>query len=86
MLNGLVSAGVEFVVVGGVAGALHGAERVTNDLDIVYDAEDDAQVWDREPEVLKEEFRRYARQAIALLEQEYANRPQEKEFQISYAA
>ena len=42
MLNGLVSAGVKFVVVGGVAGALHGAERVTNDLDIVYDAEDDA--------------------------------------------
>ena len=42
MLRGLVSAGVEFVVVGGVAGALHGAERVTNDLDIVYDATDDA--------------------------------------------
>jgi hypothetical protein len=52
----------------------------------LYDAEDDAQCWDREPEILKEEFRRYARQAITLLEQEYANELQEKEFQISYAA
>ena len=38
MLAGLVAARVRFVVVGGVAGALHGSERVTNDLDIVYDA------------------------------------------------
>jgi hypothetical protein len=52
----------------------------------MYNAEDDAQVWDREPEILKEEFRRYARQAIALLEQEYADGLSEKEFQISYAA
>ena len=44
MLAGLVSARVQFVVVGGVAGALHGSERVTNDLDIVYDARDDANV------------------------------------------
>ena len=50
----------------------------------MYNAEDDAQVWDREPEILKEEFRRYAREAIALLEQEYGL--QEKEFEISYAA
>jgi len=50
----------------------------------MYNAEDDAQVWDREPEILKEEFRRYAREAIALLEQEYGL--QEKEYQISYAA
>ncbi len=42
MLGGLVSAKVKFVVVGGVAGALHGSERVTNDLDIVYDARDAA--------------------------------------------
>lgn len=40
MLAGLVAARVRFVVVGGVAGALHGSERVTNDLDIVYDARD----------------------------------------------
>ena len=42
MLRGLVKARVAFIVVGGVAGALHGTERVTNDLDIVYDAEDPA--------------------------------------------
>jgi hypothetical protein len=40
MLAGLVAARVRFVVVGEVAGALHGSERVTNDLDIVYDARD----------------------------------------------
>lgn len=40
MLAGLTEAEVRFVVVGGVAGALHGAERVTNDLDVVYDARD----------------------------------------------
>jgi hypothetical protein len=44
MLAGLVHARVRFVVVGGVAGALHGSERVTNDLDIVYDARDPATV------------------------------------------
>ena len=42
MLEGLVSSGARFVVVGGVAGALHGSERVTNDLDIVYDVRDAA--------------------------------------------
>ena len=40
MLTGLVDARVKFVVVGGVAGALHGAERVTNALDIIYDVRD----------------------------------------------
>jgi hypothetical protein len=44
MLAGLVAARVRFVVVGGVAGALHGSERVTNDLDVVYDARDPATV------------------------------------------
>lgn len=33
-----------------------------------YDAGDDAQVWESEPEYIKEEFREYARQAIDLLE------------------
>ena len=42
MLAGLVSSGARFVVMGGVAGALHGSERVTNDLDIVYDARNPA--------------------------------------------
>ena len=40
MLAGLAESHVRFVVVGGVAGALHGSERVTNDLDVVYDARD----------------------------------------------
>ena len=33
ILNG---AGVEFIVIGGVAGVLHGSSRVTLDLDVVY--------------------------------------------------
>ena len=33
-----------------------------------YDAEDDGLCWDAEPEILKEEFRSLAREAIALLE------------------
>jgi hypothetical protein len=36
MLSALVEAGVELVVVGGVAGAAHGAARSTYDLDVVY--------------------------------------------------
>lgn len=44
MIRGLVSSGASFIVVGGVAGALHGAERVTNDLDVVYDARDPATI------------------------------------------
>jgi hypothetical protein len=32
-----------------------------------YDAEDDGICWDAEPEILKEEFRLFAREAIALL-------------------
>jgi hypothetical protein len=39
LLRGLVQDGVWFVVVGGVAAAAHGSPRVTNDLDICYDAE-----------------------------------------------
>jgi len=38
MLRGLTRKKVRFVVVGGVAAAAHGASRVTNDLDICYDA------------------------------------------------
>ncbi|WP_243369660.1 hypothetical protein [Microvirga solisilvae] len=33
----------------------------------LYEAEDDAMLWEAEPEILKEEFRRYARAAIAML-------------------
>ena len=38
LLVGLVQADVEFVVVGGVAGGVHGSPFVTNDLDVCYDA------------------------------------------------
>lgn len=40
MLRGLTRGKVKFVVVGGVAAAAHGSSRVTNDLDICYDAAD----------------------------------------------
>ncbi len=36
LLPALVHAGVEFVVVGGVAAVIHGAARVTYDIDLVY--------------------------------------------------
>ena len=41
MLQGLTAAGVQFVVVGGVAAAAHGSAHVTNDLDIFYDTTPD---------------------------------------------
>ena len=34
-----------------------------------YEAQEEAPDWDSEPDFLKEEFREYARDAIALLEQ-----------------
>src|SRR6185436_7785390 len=36
LLVGLTGAGVEFIVVGGVAGGIHGSPFVTNDLDVCY--------------------------------------------------
>ena len=42
MLGGLTRGKVRFVVVGGVAAAAHGSSRVTNDLDICYEASDRA--------------------------------------------
>lgn len=36
LLDLLTSGGVEFIVVGGVAGIAHGSARVTQDLDVVY--------------------------------------------------
>lgn len=36
LLRRLADAGVQFIIVGGVAGGLHGAARATYDLDIVY--------------------------------------------------
>jgi hypothetical protein len=40
MLGGLTKKKIRFVVIGGVAAAVHGSARVTNDLDICYDAGD----------------------------------------------
>src|SRR5262245_50863885 len=37
LLRVLTTAGVDFIVIGGVAGGLHGAARATWDLDVVYD-------------------------------------------------
>ena len=42
MVRGLTRKKVRFVVVGGVAAAAHGSSRITNDLDICYDASDKA--------------------------------------------
>lgn len=39
MLGGLTRKKIRFVVIGGVAAAVHGSSRVTNDLDICYDPE-----------------------------------------------
>lgn len=36
LLERLVAAGVDFVVIGGIAGTAHGSAYVTNDLDIAY--------------------------------------------------
>ena len=41
ILRGLDSAGVRFVVIGGMAGQLHGSSRLTNDVDICYDTAPD---------------------------------------------
>ncbi|WP_134494445.1 hypothetical protein [Microvirga pakistanensis] len=49
----------------------------------LYEAEDDALLWEAEPEILKEEFRCYARAAIAMMaRQEQQGRADE----IQYAA
>lgn len=40
MLGELVANRVRFVVVGGLAAAAHGSSRITNDLDVCYDADD----------------------------------------------
>lgn len=44
----------------------------------MYAAEDDAKVWEREPEILKTEFRRYARAALELLERHRSQKLSER--------
>jgi predicted nucleotidyltransferase len=41
MVRGLVEADVRFIVIGGVAANAHGSARITDDLDVCYDPEDD---------------------------------------------
>jgi hypothetical protein len=41
LLRALVGGGVEFIVVGGVAGKAHGSARLTLDLDVVYARSDE---------------------------------------------
>jgi sensor domain CHASE-containing protein len=53
----------------------------------LYDAEDDAQIWEREPEILKAEFRRHARAALELLEQYRSEKLSERAaVKVSHAA
>ncbi|HZH10648.1 MAG TPA: hypothetical protein VEZ24_09790 [Microvirga sp.] len=49
----------------------------------LYEAEDDAVLWEAEAEILKEEFRRYARAAIAMLPRR--DEPQQRK-EVPYAA
>ena len=41
LLPALVEGGVDFVLVGGVAGVVHGSARVTYDVDLVYSRSDE---------------------------------------------
>ena len=44
----------------------------------LYDAEDDAKMWEREPEILKAKFSRHARTALELLEEHRRERLAER--------
>jgi predicted nucleotidyltransferase len=41
IISALIAAGVRFVVIGGVAATVHGSTRLTNDIDLCYDASPD---------------------------------------------
>lgn len=41
IIAALIASGVRFVVIGGVAATIHGSARLTNDIDICYDASPD---------------------------------------------
>lgn len=49
-IRALAQSGLEFVIVGGVAGALHGGSRLTHDIDIVPDL--DSAAWRRAVDVI----------------------------------
>ena len=53
----------------------------------LYDTEDDAQLWDRDPDIIREEFRLYAHAALELLEEHRQHNTSEtKFFAFPYAA
>jgi mRNA deadenylase 3'-5' endonuclease subunit Ccr4 len=52
----------------------------------LYEAEDDALIWEAEPEILKEEFRRYARAAIAMLPRQERDASKVQKQAFPYAA
>lgn len=52
----------------------------------LYEAEDDAMVWEAEPEILKEEFRRYARAAIAMMPSDEPRASKAHKHEFPYAA
>ncbi|PVE22376.1 hypothetical protein DC522_21595 [Microvirga sp. KLBC 81] len=52
----------------------------------LYEAEDDALIWEAEPEILKEEFRRYARAAIAMLPRQEPEARKVHKHEFPYAA
>lgn len=41
LIGALVEAGVEFIIVGGLAATVHGSSRLTQDVDVVYDRNPD---------------------------------------------
>jgi hypothetical protein len=51
--------------------------QIENLAQAFYDAEGEGQSWDNEPEILKEEFRLFARNALTLLEQYHEERQQD---------
>ena len=67
VLNTLTEDGVEFVIVGGVAARLHGSTRLTHDLDIVPNLEEES--W---PE---DHTRRQFAERRETEEESYARRP-----------
>ena len=44
MVRGLSGAAIRYVVIGGVAGTVHGSVRVTDDLDICYESSDENRI------------------------------------------
>jgi hypothetical protein len=40
LLSALGGAGVDFIIVGGVAATIHGSSRLTQDIDVVYERSD----------------------------------------------